>query len=76
MNADVLGRLKPGAMFINTARAEVVDYDALDAAVRDRGLRIGLDVFRNEPASGTGHYERPAGAGGWRVRHSPHRRLD
>ena len=59
MNADVLGRLKPGAMFINTARAEVVDYDALDAAVRDRGLRVGLDVFRNEPAGGTGHYADP-----------------
>ena len=59
VNADVIGRLKPGAMFINTARAEVVDYDALDAAVRDRGLRIGLDVFRNEPASSTGHYEYP-----------------
>ena len=59
VNADVIGRLKPGAMFINTARAEVVDYDALDAAVRDRGLRVGLDVFRNEPASGTGHYEDP-----------------
>ena len=57
-NADVLGRLKPGAMFINTARAEVVDYDALEAAVRDRGLRVGLDVFRNEPA--TRHWRRIA----------------
>ena len=59
VNADVLGRLKPGAMFINTARAEVVDYDALDAAVRERGLRVGLDVFRNELAGGTGSYSDP-----------------
>ena len=50
---------KPGAMFINTARAEVVDYDALEAAVRERGLRVGLDVFRNEPATGTGSYRDP-----------------
>ena len=51
-----MGRLKQGATFINTARAEVVDYDALSAAVRDRGIRVGLDVFRNEPASATGEY--------------------
>jgi D-3-phosphoglycerate dehydrogenase / 2-oxoglutarate reductase len=59
VNADILGRLTPGAMFINTARAEVVDYDALEAAVRERGLRVGLDVFRNEPGAGTGSYSDP-----------------
>jgi D-3-phosphoglycerate dehydrogenase / 2-oxoglutarate reductase len=59
VNADILGRLKRGAMFINTARAELVDHDALDAAVRERGLRVGLDVFRNEPAGGTGAYSDP-----------------
>jgi D-3-phosphoglycerate dehydrogenase / 2-oxoglutarate reductase len=59
VTADILGRLKAGAIFINTARAEVVDYDALEAAVRERGLRVGLDVFRNEPATGTGSYRDP-----------------
>jgi D-3-phosphoglycerate dehydrogenase len=59
VNAELLGRLRPGALFINTARAEVVDYDALEAAVRDRGIRVGLDVFRNEPAGGTGTYSDP-----------------
>ena len=56
VNADLFGRMKNGATFINTARAEVVDYDALAAAVRDRGIRVGLDVFRNEPTSATGEY--------------------
>jgi D-3-phosphoglycerate dehydrogenase len=56
VNADLLGRMKRGATFINTARAEVVDYDALAAAVRERSLRVGLDVFRNEPTSATGEY--------------------
>jgi D-3-phosphoglycerate dehydrogenase len=51
VNAALLDRLKPGAMFVNTARGEVVDYRALAAAVRDKGLRVGLDVFANEPAS-------------------------
>src|SRR5262249_7292170 len=31
--------LRPGASFINTARAEVVDEAALERAVRQRGLR-------------------------------------
>ena len=56
VGADVLGRLKAGAIFINTARAEVVDYDALEAAVRDRGLLVGLDVYPGEPAAGQGEF--------------------
>jgi D-3-phosphoglycerate dehydrogenase len=59
IDGDVFGRTKPGAIFINTARAEVVDYDALAAAVRERGLRVGLDVFRNEPAAGAGTFDDP-----------------
>jgi D-3-phosphoglycerate dehydrogenase len=51
VNVTLLEKLKPGAIFVNTARADVVDYPALAAAVRDKGLRVGLDVFANEPAS-------------------------
>src|SRR5262249_40854715 len=50
----VLDALRPGAYFINTARAEVVDQSALYEAVRDRGIRAGLDVFAGEPAGGSG----------------------
>ncbi len=50
----VLERMKPGAMFINTARAEVVDHVALAAAVKEKGLRLGLDVFAAEPPTPTG----------------------
>jgi D-3-phosphoglycerate dehydrogenase len=56
ISAAVLDRLKPGAFFINTARAEVVDHAALDAAVAAKGLRVALDVFPNEPSSGTADY--------------------
>jgi D-3-phosphoglycerate dehydrogenase len=59
VDAGILGRLRPGAMFINTARAEVVDYDALAEAVRERGLRVGLDVYPDEPTSGTAKFDDP-----------------
>lgn len=54
VNADLLGRLQPGAFFINTARGEVVDHQALAAAVQEKGLRVGLDVYANEPSSASG----------------------
>jgi D-3-phosphoglycerate dehydrogenase len=56
VNASLLARLKPGAIFVNTARGEVVDYPALAAAVRDKKLRVGLDVYANEPASAAGEF--------------------
>jgi len=56
VNAAVLERLKPGACFINTARAEVVDHAALEKAIRERDLRVGLDVFAAEPATATGEF--------------------
>ena len=56
INADLLSRLKPGTMFINTARGEVIDHEALAAAVKEKGIRVGLDVFANEPASATADF--------------------
>ena len=59
VNADVLGQLKPGAILINTARGEVVDHAALAAAIREERLRVGLDVFADEPAAATGDFTDP-----------------
>ena len=59
VSANVLGRLRRGAFFINTARAEVVDYAALAQAVRERGIRVGLDVFPDEPATPTAEFSGP-----------------
>jgi D-3-phosphoglycerate dehydrogenase / 2-oxoglutarate reductase len=56
VNANVLSRLEPGAMFINTARGEVVDHAALAAAVKEKGIRVGLDVFANEPTAAAGDF--------------------
>jgi len=51
VNQALLSKMKPGTIFINTARGEVVDHAALAAAVKDRGLRVGLDVYASEPAA-------------------------
>jgi len=48
--------MRAGAFFINTSRAEVVDQEALAAAVRDKKIRAGLDVFAKEPAGGAGEF--------------------
>jgi D-3-phosphoglycerate dehydrogenase len=57
VDSNVLGRLRRGAIFVNTARGEVVDYPALAAAIRDQDIRVGLDVFAKEPATATGDFE-------------------
>jgi D-3-phosphoglycerate dehydrogenase len=51
VDAALLARLKPGALFVNTARGDVVDHAALARAAREQSLRVGLDVFPNEPAA-------------------------
>lgn len=56
---SVFAAMKPGATFINTARAEVVDNDALLAAVREKKLRVGTDVFPEEPTAAQAEYKHP-----------------
>ncbi len=49
--------MKPGALFINTSRGEIVDQPALLSAMRSKGIRAGLDVFADEPAGATGEFK-------------------
>jgi len=52
----ILGKLRPGALLVNTARAELVDDTALADVVRTRGVRAAVDVFRGEPATSSGDF--------------------
>jgi D-3-phosphoglycerate dehydrogenase / 2-oxoglutarate reductase len=57
----VLEALPPGAIFLNTARAEVVDQEALLALARAGRIRVGTDVFAGEPEKGQADFESELG---------------
>jgi D-3-phosphoglycerate dehydrogenase len=48
--------MKPNSYFINTSRGGVVDEDALRWAIKEKGLRAGMDVFDPQPAEAEGTF--------------------
>ena len=60
MNAETLAHMKEGAVFINLARGDAVDIDALVEALRSSRLRgAAVDVFPTEPGSWAEPFESP-----------------
>jgi D-3-phosphoglycerate dehydrogenase len=59
LGADFFAALRKGSYFVNTARAEVIDQNALVAAIKEKGIRAALDVFANEPAGSAGQFSDP-----------------
>ena len=57
IDAGFFAAMRQGAYFINTARGEVVDQQALVNAMRTRGIRAGLDVYAVEPTSAVGEFQ-------------------
>lgn len=52
VNAEFLGKLRPGCVIINTSRGQLIDEVALAAAVQSGQVGgAGLDVFDPEPLS-------------------------
>jgi D-3-phosphoglycerate dehydrogenase len=56
LDAAALSALRPQALLINAARAEVVDRAALRRAIAEKGLRVALDVFDHEPDKAEGRF--------------------
>ena len=55
IGAELLSHLRPGAIVLNTARGDLIDEQAMLEAL-DGGIRAGLDVYPDEPASGRGEF--------------------
>jgi len=49
LDADRLARIPDGAVFVNTARAEIVEEAALLSELRDGRISAVLDVYHEEP---------------------------
>lgn len=56
VDTNFLDKMKPGALLINTARAEIVDEDALKAACAEGKITAGVDVFNDEPSHKKGDH--------------------
>ncbi|HEX9893983.1 MAG TPA: NAD(P)-dependent oxidoreductase [Gemmatimonadales bacterium] len=59
VNPEFLAAMRPGSYLINTARGTVVDEAALAEAIREKGIRVGLDVYQEEPSGSSGEFRPP-----------------
>jgi D-3-phosphoglycerate dehydrogenase len=53
--------LKPGTLLINTSRQDVIDEGAMLEAIKEKNIRVALDVFKDEPEAKTGEVNSPLG---------------
>ncbi len=56
VNKKFLDAMKPGTILVNASRGNLVDTQALRAAIAEKGLRVGMDVFENEPTGGEAEF--------------------
>jgi D-3-phosphoglycerate dehydrogenase / 2-oxoglutarate reductase len=56
ISKSILAKLKDGALVINTARAEVIDEEALFGELKSGRLKAGLDVIEDEPEFKEGEF--------------------
>ncbi len=56
INAEFLQSMQDEAILINTSRGALIDEEALCTAVKKKNLIVGLDVFDQEPSSGSAKF--------------------
>ena len=54
---DLLADVRPGTILINTSRGDTIDEVALLAAIDEKDLWVGLDVYPHEPALGKDEFK-------------------
>ncbi|HTR81178.1 MAG TPA: NAD(P)-dependent oxidoreductase [Bacteroidota bacterium] len=59
INKNIINAMKQGTIFLNTSRAEIVDESALQEAVAAGKIKVGADVFSNEPEEKSGAFVHP-----------------
>jgi D-3-phosphoglycerate dehydrogenase len=59
VSREILEAMRPGSALVNTARAEIVDQDALLEAARAGRIRVATDVFAGEPEKGRADFASP-----------------
>jgi D-3-phosphoglycerate dehydrogenase / 2-oxoglutarate reductase len=64
LGLDFFSVMKEGAHFVNTARAELVDKAALSRAILEKHIRVGMDVFWEEPAASESVFTEPLASEG------------
>ena len=52
ISQELLDVMRPGTVIINTSRGSVMDEDAVLKAIDTKKLRVGVDVYRDEPGTG------------------------
>ena len=77
VDREVLEAMPDGATILNTARAGVMDYDALAELMPQKRFKVGLDVFEGEPQEGSADFAPPlfealAGKEGFVLYGTPH----
>jgi D-3-phosphoglycerate dehydrogenase len=61
ISKEVIDTMKAGTCFINTSRAEVVDEAALIEAAKANRIRVGTDLYSDEPEGKSGRFENELG---------------
>jgi len=63
-DSGFFGSMKEGSYFINTARGTLVDEAALLDAIKTKSLRVGTDVYQNQPGTPDEPFQTPMSAAG------------
>jgi D-3-phosphoglycerate dehydrogenase len=58
-NKEMFSYMKKGALLINTSRQDIIDEAAMIEAIKEKGIRVAVDVFKGEPEAKDGTVTSP-----------------